>query len=331
MILNAEEIKKITFGALRIEEREGYLHFFRFTPGQEKILRQRGFAPRMYATAGMRLDFYCYGGSVSFDFKIFPGSGREYYAIDGLINGVNTVHYYKENHSDQGTFVLSVPEREQPSHVTVYFPNVSGIALKHMSVPDGGIRPAEKRRKLLALGDSITQGYDAYHPQLSYVNLLADAMQAEVVNQGIGGDIFCEGNIELLPEFLPAIILVAYGTNDWATDKKDIFDQASGYFKKIKKLYPLVPVFAVLPIWRIGQEEKKAAGTLEEVREFIRVAAAENGVKVIETASFMPQTPEYYYDGGLHPNDLGFLFYGRALEKELKKRHPDLFDIMDET
>lgn len=330
MVLQLETIKQITFGALRIEQQEGYFRFFRFTPGQEKILEERGFSPRQYATAGIRLDFYCHSGVVSFDFKAFPGSGREYYAIDGLIDGVNTVHYYREKNRDEGHFVLPVPERNgQPVRVTVYFPNVSGIAVKNLTVPEGGIGPAEKRRKLLALGDSITQGYDARHPQLSYGNLLADALQTVMVNQGIGGDVFCERNIEALPGFLPEIVTVAYGTNDWARGETDVFARAGRYFKKLRELYPAASVFAVLPIWRAGEEKEKAGGTLARVREDIRTAAEGNGAAAIETASFMPQTPDYYYDGGLHPNDLGFLFYGRALAKEIKKRRPDLFDITD--
>ena len=94
MLLDIEAIREITFGAVRIEPHEGYWRFFRFTPQQEKILDERGFSPRQYAAAGIKLDFYSLPGEVSFDFRIFPGSGRRYYAVDALVDGVNVHHHY---------------------------------------------------------------------------------------------------------------------------------------------------------------------------------------------------------------------------------------------
>ena len=68
------------------------------------------------------------------------------------------------------------------------------------------ITPIRKLRKVIMYGDSITQGYDAAKSSLSYASRLADTLNADVVNKGIGGSVFmpelarCKGNI--LPEFI---------------------------------------------------------------------------------------------------------------------------------
>lgn len=328
MLLDIEAIREITFGAVRIEPHEGYWRFFRFTPQQEKILDERGFSPRQYAAAGIKLDFYSLPGEVSFDFRIFPGSGRRYYAVDALVDGVNVHHHYKETNTDTDRFLLEIPAKSKKTvRITIYFPNVAGIELKNVTVPDGTVTPAKRKQKLLMVGDSITQGMDARHPQLSYANLLADAMQAELLNQGIGGDVFCEQNLDPSLPFKPSVVTVAYGVNDWDKKRENLSLAVDCYFKKAAFLYEKIPIFAILPIWCKGEEQLKNGLSLENVRDRIRDAAARNGIDVIETAAFVPCVPDYYYDGCVHPADLGFLFYGQALAKEIKKRRPDLFDI----
>ena len=165
------------------------------------------------------------------------------------------------------------------------------------------------------MGDSITQGYDAAHPNQTYVNLLADAWDASVLNQAIGGDVFCPENLDPALDFAPDIITVAYGTNDWTLQVLQS-GAAGEYLDKLTMLYPGVPVFVLLPLWREVENELRGGITLQQGRELL-ASWAENreNVFVIDCHHFVPFLPEYFYDGVLHPNDMGYLYYARALEK----------------
>ena len=60
MKLSLSEIKKITFGAARIEETENGIQFFRFTKGQEEAYakyREDFYFVRTFATSGVKLRF----------------------------------------------------------------------------------------------------------------------------------------------------------------------------------------------------------------------------------------------------------------------------------
>jgi len=55
MKLSLEQIRSVTRGAVRVEETEGAVHFYRFTKAQEEMYRQRDAMLHMktFATAGV--------------------------------------------------------------------------------------------------------------------------------------------------------------------------------------------------------------------------------------------------------------------------------------
>lgn len=312
-MVTLEILKGITTGAVRIWEEDGWFRFSRFTQYQEELLQQRGFAPREKASAGMRLEFLTRGGELSFDFEVHPGSGRDYWGLEIAHDGLGMVHLQgKVPHSGHVSHQIPVLERE--IRVTVYFPNLAALRIRNLQLPEDAV-PYARQKKYLALGDSITQGYDATHPNQTYVNLLADAWDASVLNQAIGGDVFCPDNLDPALDFAPDIITVAYGTNDWTLQVLQS-DAAGEYLDKLTMLYPGVPVFVLLPLWREVEHELRGGITLQQGRELL-ASWAENreNVFVIDCHHFVPFLPEYFYDGVLHPNDMGYLYYARALEK----------------
>ena len=312
-MVTLEILKGITTGAVRIWEEDGWFRFSRFTRYQEELLQQRGFAPREQASAGMRLEFLTRGGELSFDFEVHPGSGRDYWGIEIAHDGLGMVHLQgKVPHSGQVTH--QIPPLEREIRVTVYFPNLAALRIRNLQLPEDAV-PYTRQKKYLALGDSITQGYDAAHPNQTYVNLLADAWDASVLNQAIGGDVFCPENLDPALDFAPDIITVAYGTNDWTLQVLQS-GAAGEYLDKLTMLYPGVPVFVLLPLWREVEIELRGGITLQQGRELL-ASWAENreNVFVIDCHHFVPFLPEYFYDGVLHPNDMGYLYYARALEK----------------
>jgi lysophospholipase L1-like esterase len=215
---------------------------------------------------------------------------------------------------DSGHVSHQIPALEQEIRVTVYFPNLAALHLRDLKLP-ADAAPYLRQKNYLALGDSITQGYDATHPNQTYVNLLADAWDARVVNQAIGGDVFCPDNLDPALDFAPDVITVAYGTNDWTLQVLQS-GAAGEYLDKLTGLYPGVPVFVLLPLWREVENELRGGITLQQGRELL-AGWAENreNVFIIDCHHFVPFLPEYFYDGVLHPNDMGYLYYARAVEK----------------
>ena len=211
-----ETLKAFVTGAVRIWEEEGWFLFSRFTRAQEEIVCRRGFSPKEKASAGMRLEFTTRGGLLAFDYQITPGSKRNYSGIEIAEDGLGMAHIYHDQVPCGGSVEYPVAARERETRVTVYFPNLAQLKIRNLQLP-GDARPYVRQKKYLALGDSITQGYDAAHPNQSYVNLLADAWDAQVLNQAIGADVFWPENLDPALPFAPDVITVAYGTNDWST------------------------------------------------------------------------------------------------------------------
>ena len=311
-----ETLKSMVTGAVRIWEEDGWFLFSRFTEYQEEILRQRGFAPRERASAGMRLEFTTRGGELAFDYAMHPGSGRMYCGIEIAEDGLGMHHVYYDRVPQEGSVCYPIAQRERAVRVTVYFPNLAELRIRSLVLPEDAA-PYIRQRKYLAVGDSITQGYDAAHPNQTYVNLLADAWDAQVLNQAIGGDVFCPENLDPALPFAPDVITVAYGTNDWSTQVLRS-GAAPVYLDKLAALYPGVPVFVLLPIWREIEEEARDGITLQQGRALLSDWAEGRGnVYLIDCHRFVPFLPEYFYDGVLHPNDMGYLYYAHALQKAI--------------
>ena len=65
--------------------------------------------------------------------------------------------------------------------------------------------------------------------------------------------------------------------------------------------------------------KQKYEGSLDEACEFIREVAEKNDFIIIDGRPFMPQCPEFFWDGRLHPNDLGFAEYAAGVISEIEK------------
>ena len=316
MTLSNNELLQYISGYLRYEEKDGYLSFSRFTKKQEEFLETL-MSPKEKASSSMFLEFVSDCTEISFDYRISPGSSQKFYGIDVLVNGMITACKFEQTDFTEGTFSCSIKE-EGKKKITIYFPNLAKLLITNLSV-DGTVEKVERKLKYLALGDSITQGYCTKHPSLTYVNILAEKLNAYTVNQAIGGDIFRKENIDMDMDFSPDFITVAYGTNDWKRGM-DLYTHTFEYFKALKTLYANVPIFALLPIYRdISAFPTINNLTLDDAREIYRKAAEENGITVINAKDFIHHHEDFFCDKTVHPNELGFSLYGHNLYNELKK------------
>ena len=329
--LTENTFKNFIKGALSVQNEDDWLCLFRFTEKQSNYYFEKT-PDTLYlktrTSAGMKLDLVTDADEISFDFRVFSTCGRTFYSFDLYIDGVFCNELYVMNlmTKKSGTVSFSLPKGSH--RVTVYFPNLVRTDIKHVCLTGVSFAdPVPSEMKILCLGDSITQGYDAYHSSLSYTNRISQALNAEILNQAVGAEVFDEKILDDALPFEADLITVAYGTNDWAIlESKEVFlDGAERFFKKIKSIYPDKPIVYISPIWR-GDYQKPfgtqdtAVGSFEESVKELQSLAKENGLTVIDGAPLTPHHSDFFADQILHPNDLGFGFYAENLLKALKKR-----------
>lgn len=321
MKLGFEDIKSITRGAVRIEEKGGFYFFERYAEEQKAAYegtRQRSYI-RTAATSSVVLDFYTDSEKLTFEYEIdrLNMVMANFMFFDVWEDDVMT-HHIGEYSTEPKSGVAEINLSKGEKRVRVYLPNIFKMSITAPILDDGAsFRPTEKKRRALILGDSITQGFDAHFPSMSYPNIISRDFELDAVNQSIGGEVFLPDSLGTAPIFDADLITVAYGTNDWlGGDPK--FDTATEYFKRLNALYPRAKKFYISPIW-LKDIDKTPGGIsfYDAAAEFER-RARDEGFTVATGLKIMHHTEEFFSDGE-HPSDFGFTQYARLLGKRMRE------------
>ena len=329
MKISNEALKKLIHGAVDFTEQNGALMFRRYPEAQAQqyleVIHSEDYYKKTFATAGMRLAFRTDASAFSVRYRGRQASSRKVCLFDLYVNGALMENAGTEeaetNFEGRLSFAFPAGEKE----VVLYLPNLYGALLFEAELADATfVEPLPKARKLLCYGDSITQGYTTRYPSLSYANRMADLLEAEVVNKGIGGDIFNPALLEVDDGYRPDIVTVAYGTNDWSRLNKNDWSQAAkeeyeynhtAFIRKLAEKYAESKIFLFTPIWR-GNADESFYAHCERLRSF---AEQIENVTVIDGLSLIAHEPGFFMPDLLHPNDLGHVTYGDAAAKEIKK------------
>ena len=324
MKLSLEQLRSIARGTDRLEEVADGIQLFRMSEAQKGyylLYNNTEKANKTDSTASVRLAFYTNSESVKFSAKFTEGSSRAYAYFDVYENGAMIAHggSDKENETQMDVKLLS-----GESLVEIYFPWSKGVVLTSFEVDDGAsIKPYMRSKTLVAYGDSITHGYDAIYPSLSYINRLGNLLDADVHNRAIGGDVFApeiakRDNVEKTD-----FVTIAYGTNDWSMCTLERFEiDARAFFKIIHERYPESRVFVLSPIWR-GDSERETAmkRPISDVYKlFCEYTKDYDHFTVINGWNLLPHLPELFHDQILHPNDQGFSLYAENLYKAIQDK-----------
>lgn len=208
--------------------------------------------------------------------------------------------------------------------ITLHLPQMRACTIEQLQLSESSsFSPLPKRRTLLALGDSITQGMDSINPSLSYMATIARELGLAQLNQAIGGWIFSPESLPEKPCESPALITVAYGTNDFGRGLP--LQNIGAYVKRVRELYPQTPLVLLAPIYRLeptvdGPHAQSGTGgyTLAEMRTTIqRIAEETNNCFYVSEGKLLPAKPEFYRDL-VHPNALGHYIYGSNVAKILR-------------
>lgn len=324
MLLTQKQIEQITFGALEIyRDQNDIYRFKRLTDYQAKEFDSEHveFGVEVAATAGVRFDFYTDSEFISIKFAgVMPGSAtRFWYSFDLYINGKLSQTVLKDGY-DVVDGEIYAKLYGKNNRIQLFFPCLANGGIQSVELSDGAVAtPFTPKYKWLALGDSITQGFDAKMSSCTYANIVARELDAEIINQAIGGAKFQKEQLEYTGEY--DFITVAYGTNDWYSFSsfEQLTEHCDDYFKTLSQIYPNTKKLAILPIWRKHWYNKKPTGDFFVCRTAIADIAKKYGIIPLESIDYVTHDSLFFKDLTLHPNDLGFVVYAKNLLKDLKE------------
>ncbi|MBQ9986458.1 MAG: SGNH/GDSL hydrolase family protein [Oscillospiraceae bacterium] len=341
MKLNFEQIKAITTGAVEFKNDENGISFLRFTREQREHYNERSenYYRNTYSTAGIKLCFRTDSEKLYLKILAERASSRFYFSLDVLVDGkyidsidnfsdMEIAKNYHAMRCEVGQFEKRFPLGQGVKNICIHLPWSMVTTIVDMELDDAAIiEPIKQAKKLLAFGDSITQGYDALRPSKRYIANIAEALDAEEINKAIGGERFWPQLAALKDDFSPDYITVAYGTNDWSRSRISGFENFEGFlencnsfFDNLRKNYPDAKIFAITPIWREDKDTLEADWKFDDSKDIIsRIVKAYN-VEVIDGGELLPHDTDLFGDLRLHPNDDGFKLYFENLYRAIKNK-----------
>lgn len=211
-------------------------------------------------------------------------------------------------------------------------------------------------KKILFLGDSITQGAGATKKENVYLEVCAKKLGAKAVNFGVGGtriapqitpsaEAFCDEYFLLRAKKMDKdadLVVVFGGTNDFGhgdapfgrIGDKDPATFCGAYDALIEYLmatYGKEKLIIVYPLRRRNEtatngDGSKAEGSkpLAEYHDAEKVVAEKCGLKSVDfwnDGDLNPNTPDgnENFADGLHPNDIGHRLLGEKLAEAIKR------------
>jgi len=326
MILSYSDYKKILFGVERLAVKDGRTYLHRYS------------SPRKFtsppAAAGIAFDFVSDTEYLKLKLHTLP-TNVAYCYVDIYEDGVLVAHDgYTEKTPVEGDVEIRAKFKAGNKRIQVYFPTYYECAIESLELSDGAcFKCAGSQRKFVFYGDSITQGYTTPYPGNTYANIVCRHFNAQCLNQASGGAQFASDLI-VETSVKADVVFVAYGINDWFHGK-DIEKDAVAAIEKIKKQHPTAKMIAITPVFcgftMVNGEKDYAFYGMPETREkgksydfgglqklLKEVYARYSDITVVDGMTLIPPETQYLQHDLLHPNEAGFIEYGRNLCKQLE-------------
>lgn len=326
MKLTENQIKGITTGAARIVYKAGRYHFYRFRDCEAGVINH----PFVFATSGIQMHFKTDGSLLKLKVHTEKATDiRSYFSFDIFVNGFlagciqnladeSCTGDYANASYATGSFYQEFALGDGEKDIKIVFPHSVIACLECMEITDAAyIVPVKKEKTIVFYGDSITQGFDALHPARTYAAMLAEALDAEMINKAVGGAVFNPALAKIPCDMKPDYVIVAYGTNDWnSVDLETLRKNAAGFLAGLRSNYSGIPIFVITPLWRPDWNAIKKCGVFSNVENTIKeIFHQQENITVISGADLMPQDETLFGDLYLHPSDKGFGYYADSLKK----------------
>ena len=308
-------MKSLFKNCIDVVESDGWLLPVRFTEKQFSCYTELPFFIRSHSPSSVVLAFKTASEKISFEYKI-EGKAREWALVDLKCNGVLVDSISLDNDEGRVEFSLS---GDASCEYRIYLPHLAVFYLRNIESDLPLLPVADRSAFWLALGDSITQGMNAKHPSSAYPSVISDFLGVDVLNLGVGGEVFDFEKLDLAPK-TPNIITVALGTNDWGLSRDVMKKNVLKYMDTLLSMYSTKNIYAILPIWRSDENGVNDSGmSFEEQRNLIRsIMQKYPRVKIIDGYELVPHIESYYGElvgRKVHPTDEGFLHMSLGILK----------------
>ena len=306
--LSYAEIRSLAVGAPYIEEKADGLYFYKSTEKQMQLSTSN-----TITSTGVRLDFET-------DSSMFTFTSSMKSKIEVYINGKLEATSYSD------TYVRNLDTSNKMNRVTLFLPSHGYGSISSLSIDEGAVCTRhEFDTTFLFVGDSITQGWNSGVDSIAFAPTVSMHYNAESIIFGVGGAKFNASFLgdKYADSFNPEVIIIAYGTNDWATNisKTELRNNMSAVIEKLQSWYPDAQLIGISPIWRFDANASKFSTynmTFEEARELITEVYADYDIPCIDGYDMVSHDISKYADD-VHPNKEGFIEYSQNLISELDK------------
>ncbi|MBD3241862.1 MAG: hypothetical protein GF331_14835, partial [Chitinivibrionales bacterium] len=222
MNLIDKDIVPFLHGAIETERLETGMLPLRMTAAQlARADREERFVARARSAAGMQIAFITDSPSVHLRMHIPAVNSIRHSRVTVDIECDGWVRQQSVAVSDGEQALFDAPVvnggDERMRTVRLYLPYHRPVHIQAVEVARGArVEPLPRGpKRLLAIGDSITQGAYAGCAYTAYAVQLARLLDAELLNHGLGGHVFDEEILDEKLVYQPDLVTVAYGTNDW--------------------------------------------------------------------------------------------------------------------
>lgn len=198
--------------------------------------------------------------------------------------------------------------------VRIWLPALRGCEVRDVACNGSFIRPVASAQglagSLLVLGDSIAQGFVTDDPALSWPALVAGGLGCDLVNQGIGGQVFQETSLAgLASAGTPSYVVVALGAN-YRFERCGaslVSGDVVAYLRHVARAWPEVPCLVVTPIWHAERAWPSHPGSCwEDVPGIITHEVARHAnLYLLDGRGVMDANRLLLADGFDHPNVRG--------------------------
>ncbi|WP_455137796.1 SGNH/GDSL hydrolase family protein [Thermophilibacter sp.] len=209
-----------------------------------------------------------------------------------------------------------------PEHeVRLYLPCLAGCAVGDVTVEGATyLEPLGPRPVLLVLGDSVAQGFTVADPALTWPALLAERLGLDLVNQGVGGQVFQPGSLPDPAAVGPVAAVVVEFADNYRFEPcaaSAVRRDARAYLAGVAARWPEAPTLVVTtPPHTEAYYPTHPRSCASEVDALIAEAAARwPWMRVVDGAGLLPanKLDELLADGSDHPGVEGSRLIARAL------------------
>ena len=322
--MTALDVLPYLHGCTGTYEIDGVTGFSRFTAEELEYYSLRSDADlvRSHAMAGMYLEFRTDAPVISFTYRLYRDRG--FYVMNSGFdiweNGIFSGNYSVDPEVSDAVTITYTRKSAEVSVIRIYFPNGCVVLPFSFSLGNAVSTDCGKTKRVLFYGDSITQSAYIPTPSLSWYGFVADALNAEYVNRGIGSMIFDPESLPEQDDYVPDYVFIEYGSNDLGkvADNETALSSAKAWLEKMCRLYPNAEKICILPDFTPCRSEEA------QVRQDLYCIAlkeicSELGIPAFFSAPLIPNLDVMFCSDHVHFSEAGSAVFANRLLEAMKK------------